>query len=117
MTRIHCNPADTLLIAPSDLHELVRGQERDLVERMTPIVRKQSVTLDLAHVERIDAAGITALISLYGSAHNAGNEFNVVHASPRVAEIIALVGLDRILISHNAVSSPHSEPCYTQPAA
>jgi anti-anti-sigma factor len=106
----------TLLVAPSELHELVRGQEHELVERLTPLVRKQGVTLDLTHVERIDAAGIAALISLYGAAHAAGNDFSVVNASARVAEIITIVGLDRILISGEAVPCPQ-EPCFAQPAA
>lgn len=109
----------TLLAAPHEMHELVRGQEQELVERLTPVVRRQSVTLDLARVERIDAAGIAALISLYGNAHAAGNEFMVVNAATRVAEILALVGLDRILISREAVQRPvpESEPCFAQPAA
>jgi anti-anti-sigma factor len=117
MTGILSHTADTLLIAPGDLHELVRGQEKDLVERLTPLVRKESVTLDLSHVERIDAAGIAALISLYGTARNAGNEFTIANASTRVTEILALVGLDRILMSHNAVPCPQSEPCFARPAA
>jgi anti-anti-sigma factor len=119
------SPTDgTLLTAAGELHELVRGQERELVERLTPLVRSQSVTLDLARVERIDAAGIAALISLYGSAHAAGNEFMIVNACTRVAEILALVGLDRILISRDAIRSatsaipgPQAEPCFAQPAA
>jgi anti-anti-sigma factor len=110
------NAEVTLLIAPSELHELVRGQEHELVDRLTPIVRKQSITLDLTHVERIDAAGIAALISLYGSAHAAENDFSVINASARVAEILAIVGLDRILITRDAVPCPQ-EPCYAQPAA
>ncbi len=114
----------TLLAAPHEMHELVRGQEQELVERLTPVVRRQSVTLDLARVERIDAAGIAALISLYGNAHAAGNEFMVVNAATRVAEILALVGLDRILISREAVQGrptatgvAENEPCFAQPAA
>ena len=110
------NAEVTLLIAPSELHELVRGQEHELVDRLTPMVRRQSVTLDLTHVERIDAAGIAALISLYGAAHAAGNDFAVVNASVRVAEILTLVGLDRILITRDAVPCPQ-EPCFAQPAA
>ena len=117
MNNILSHTEDTLLIAPGDLHELVRGQEQELVDRLTPLVRRQSVTLDLTHVERIDAAGIAALISLYGCAHTAGNDFAVVNASARVAEILALVGLDRILISHDAVPCPQPEPCFAQPAA
>lgn len=110
------NAEVTLLIPPSELHELVRGQEHELVDRLTPIVRRKSVTLDLTHVERIDAAGIAALISLYGAAHASGNDFSVMNACARVAEIIAIVGLDRILISRDAVPCPQ-EPCFAQPAA
>jgi|HubBroStandDraft_5_1064220.scaffolds.fasta_scaffold734084_1 anti-anti-sigma factor len=82
--------------------ELVRGQEDKLLERLTPVVRDQSVTLDLAKVERIDAAGITALITLYRLASEAGHSFAVANASPRVEEILGLVGLERILASQNA---------------
>jgi len=117
MTAIHTHSPDTLLIAPGDLRELVRGQEHELVERLTPIVTKQNVTLDLSHVERIDAAGIAALISLYGSAHNTGNAFHVVNASRHVTEILTIVGLDRILVSCNAVEAPQSEPCLARSAA
>jgi anti-anti-sigma factor len=117
MNAIHSQTEASLLVAPGDLHELVRGQEQDIVTRLTPLVRRQSVILDLKHVERIDAAGIAALVSLYGCAHNAGNDFSVVNASTRVAEILALVGLDRILISHPEVPCPQSEPCFAQPAA
>lgn len=109
--------ADTLRIAPDDPHELVRGLEQPLVERLTPLVRSQSVTLDLTHVERIDAAGISALISLYGLAQNAGNEFAIANASPRVREILSLVGLDRILMSHPAVHAARKDRCFVQPAA
>ncbi len=121
MTGIQRNLSNTLLIAPGDLHELVRGQEQDFVEHMTPIVRKQSVTLDFAQIERIDAAGIAALISLYGLAQNAGNEFSVVNACPHVIEILTLVSLDRILILPAAMTTPGTSPrtsrCFAQPAA
>jgi anti-anti-sigma factor len=117
MNGILINTAETLVLAPGDVHELVRGQEQYLVERLTPIVRRQNVTLDLRDVERIDAAGIAALISLYGAALSAGNEFAVVNASHRVAEILALVGLDRILLSHHADSESHSASCCEQSAA
>ena len=39
---------------PGDLHELVRGQEQTFLERMVPVVHRQSVSLDLGCVERID---------------------------------------------------------------
>jgi anti-anti-sigma factor len=117
MNGILSNTMETLLIGPGDLHELVRGKEQCLVERLTPVVRRQSVILDMRHVERIDAAGIAALISLYGAAQSAGNEFAIANASPRVEEILALVGLDRILITHSAVPAAQLEPCFERPAA
>jgi anti-anti-sigma factor len=122
MNAILSQTDDLLLIEPSELHELVRGQEQAIVTRLTPLVRRQSLTLDLTHVERIDAAGIAALISLYGCAHAAGNDFRVANASARVAEILVLVGLDRVLVSqdaasHDAVRSSQPEPCFAQPAA
>lgn len=117
MNAILCNTAEMVVMAPGDMHELVRGQEQCLLERFQPLVRRQSVTLDMRRVERIDAAGIAALISLYGSAHSAGNEFSVANVSPRVEEILRLVGLDHFLLSHNAVPRSHSALCFDQPAA
>jgi anti-anti-sigma factor len=102
---------------PCELTELVRGCDRHLVEEMTPIVRRQSVSLDITSVERIDAAGIAALISIYRVAKEAGNSFSVSNAAPHVAELLALVGLDGILLSHNVEPSSHSDCRSAQYAA
>jgi anti-anti-sigma factor len=101
----------------SELTELVRGNEQRLLERVAPLVRLQCVSLDLGSVERIDAAGIAALISLYGSACDAGHRFTVSNATPRVVQILALVGLDRILLSHNTRHTAHCGPRLVQSAA
>jgi anti-anti-sigma factor len=85
-----------------ELTELVKGNECRLVDEMTPVVQRRSVWLDLARVERIDAAGITALISLYRTAREAGNCFRIANLKPHVAEVLAIVGVDQILVSHNA---------------
>jgi len=102
---------------PCELTELVRGCDRHLVEEMTPIVRRQSVSLDMTSVERIDAAGISALISLYRMAREAGHCFSVANAAPRVVELLALVGLDGILLSHNAKLKSQSSTRLEQNAA
>lgn len=94
---------NAMVLATCELTELVRGQDRELVERLTPVVRKQNVALDLGMVDRIDAAGIAALIALYGLARDAGHGFAVANATSHVREILALVGLDRILLSQNAL--------------
>ncbi|MFZ0337244.1 MAG: STAS domain-containing protein [Terracidiphilus sp.] len=77
--------------------ELVRGTEQQLLKRLQPLVHRQNVTLDLAHIVRIDAAGLAALITLYCDACQAGYRFTIANPSPHVLEILAIVGLERIL--------------------
>ena len=102
MKGIECSKILTVAIeagANGEMVELVKGQEGALLDRVTPLVRDQSVTLDLRHVERIDAAGIAALITLYCAARKAEHEFTVSHATPRVEEILQLVGVKRLFAS------------------
>ncbi len=117
MTSVICNMMDTVTFSRGEMTELVRGRDEDLMRRVTPLVRQNDVALDLRGVERIDAAGIAALISLYGEAQETGHRFTVSNASARVAEILALVGLDRILLSQNVVLESHAEHCLERPAA
>jgi len=120
MNRNYQNVMDTTITIQGNLHELVRGEEQRLINELQPVVRAQSVTLDMRNIERIDAAGIAVLISLYGEARMSGHEFAIVNASHRVAEILELVGLDRILLSQNAqtvIPCPQGENCYEMPAA
>lgn len=86
--------------APSGMTELVRGNDHCLVAQLEPLVRRQNVALDLKAVDRIDAAGIAALIAIYGSAHEAGHEFRLCNVPTRVSQILALVGLEGILLAH-----------------
>jgi anti-anti-sigma factor len=101
----------------TELTELVRGNEQELLARLTPLVRSRSVILDLGQVQRIDAAGVAALISLHASAYEAGHCFTVVNTTPRVAEILSLVGLERILVSRNTVESSYPDSCLERSAA
>ncbi len=120
MTIMTCNESAASAIAqdgPIELTELVKGHEQALLEQMRPLVRGQSIALDLTPVERIDAAGMAALVTLYANACQAGHHFTVSNAQPRVARILALVGLDRILMSQNAVQSSHSGPLLQRSAA
>jgi anti-anti-sigma factor len=81
---------------------LVRGSEKEFLDWLMPLVNRQNVTLDLGSVERIDAAGIAALVSLYASACQTGHRFSIAHPSPHVAKILELVGLERILLANRA---------------
>ena len=90
--------------------ELVRGTEAQIINELLPLVKQGSVALDLSRVGRIVAAGIAALITLYCSAMEAGNDFSVVAPSSHVLELLRIVGLEAILIANcraNAVDSPH----------
>src|SRR5579872_2897474 len=82
-----CQPNEALVVAPDNMTELVRGEEQCLVQRVAPLLREKDVVLDLNRIERIDAAGIAALISLYSSARTYGHNFSVKCLSPRVAEM------------------------------
>ncbi|HUH63029.1 MAG TPA: STAS domain-containing protein [Terracidiphilus sp.] len=110
------NTNGAMVVAPCGLTELVRGHDRELIEEMTPVVRQQDVALDLKKVDRIDAAGISALISLYGQARDSGHSFAVANPTSHVKEILALVGLDRILLDPQ-VAERLEECCLAQSAA
>ena len=97
----HAGIGEAMVMTPCEPHELVRGQEQCLLERVAPALESQDVTLDMRYVTRIDAAGIAALIALYRTAEKAGTRFAILHATPHVAAILSLVGLDRILFSHD----------------
>jgi anti-anti-sigma factor len=116
----HANRA--VLAAPYDMTELVRGTDQRFVALFAPIVRERTIAIDLARVVRIDAAGIAALISLYGAATSAGHTFHVCNVNARVKEILTLVGLDHILVSHEPVSREVAQPttaaaCFARTAA
>jgi anti-anti-sigma factor len=104
-------------LAESGCTELVRDNERLLLERMQPLVERRCVSLDLHSVTRIDAAGLAALIKLYCAAREAGHTFTVSNPSPHVAEILALVGLERILESQNTDRFPSSSTRFEETAA
>lgn len=105
MTRTLFPSTGPELVPIETLTELVRGQDQLLLERYLPLARKGSVSLDFVSVRRVDAAGISALLSLYTAARKAGHAFTILNATPHVAQTLALVGLDRILLSQNAVRS------------
>lgn len=91
---------------PGETVELVRGQQEALIEQLKPLVLAHPVTLDMRAVERIDAAGIATLISLYCMARQAGHCFTICRVTPRVEEILLLVGLERMIVCHEA-----AQPC------
>lgn len=88
-----------------ELTELVRGQDQLLLERYLPIARRESVSLNFVSVRRVDAAGVSALVALYTAARKSGHLFTIINASPHVAQTLALLGLDSLLLSKNAAQT------------
>jgi anti-anti-sigma factor len=86
--------------------ELVRGTEDRILNKLMPRVRQESIALDLSGVERIDAAGIAALITLYCTAIESGTAFYVVSPSARVLDLLRLVGLESILVPAGNATEP-----------
>ena len=79
--------------------ELVRGSESEILRELLPRVKQESVALDLSGVDRIDAAGIASLITLYCTAVEAGRDFSIVSPSAHVLDLLRVVGLERILVA------------------
>jgi anti-anti-sigma factor len=98
-SRLNNSPLDSTTQTVSSVRQLVRGREQEILEELQPLVERRSVRLDLGSIERIDAAGLAALVSLYCAARKAGHDFEVVNPSQHVARILAIVGLDRVLLS------------------
>ena len=96
---------------------LVRGTETELLEEIMPLVQRQSLWLDLSRVERIDAAGLAALIALYRAAREAGRCFGVTNPTPHAKEILCLVGLDKFLLNEDSEEGVCPEPETAQNAA
>jgi anti-anti-sigma factor len=97
--------------------QLVGGQSTELTERLQPLVHDGNVALDMSSVKRIDAAGIAALVALYRSARDAGHRFSLTNVPARVAQILAVVGLEGLLVSHNAVRNSQCGSRRQRPAA
>jgi len=96
------SPSSSTTQFVSGVRQLVRGREREILEELQPLVESRSVRLDLGSIERIDAAGLAALVSLYCAACKAGHDFEVVNPSRQVERILAIVGLDRVLLSKDS---------------
>jgi anti-anti-sigma factor len=102
MNNILTHAKDLHVTAPAAFAELVRGNDQRFIGQFCPLVTECNLIIDMTAVQRIDAAGIAALISLYGCAREAGNTFHVSRVNPRVEEILQLVGLDHILVTSDA---------------
>jgi len=101
----------------SGVKELVRGREQEFLRELEPLVMRQNVTLDLEDTERIDAAGLAALVALYCEACKSGHRFAVANPSPHVRQILALVRLDAILVAGNTEEFCCFRPQFQETAA
>jgi anti-anti-sigma factor len=108
--QVNISPLNSTTQIVGGVRELVRGKEQEILEELRLLVLSRSVCLDLSLVERIDAAGLAALVSLYCAAAKARHDFSVINPRSHVARILAIVGLDRILVSTDTVGTPLPAP-------
>ena len=104
-SRLNNSPLDSTTQTVSGVRQLVKGREQEILEELQPLVESRSVRLDLGSIERIDAAGLAALVSLYCAARKAGHDFVVVNPPRHVARVLNIVGLDRVLVTNDSVDA------------
>src|SRR5947209_14147052 len=79
---------------------------------------KQTIMLDLAAVEAIDAGGLGLLVFLHTCAHGLGTELKLRNPTQRVAELFRLTNLNsvfEIFLSENVVSRPRVNVSFPAP--
>jgi len=78
---------------------LVAGEEiaalRETILRTAPNFK--ILIVNVRDVEKIDAAGISALVFAYSTAQSLGVRFRLAAVSPRLAELLKITRLDTIL--------------------
>jgi anti-anti-sigma regulatory factor len=63
-----------------------------------PRCRLYGVDCDVSHVRRAELASVEAMARAYVNALRLGSRIRFVNASPALEELIALVGLDGVLL-------------------
>ena len=63
----------------------------------------RDVVLDLGGVDFVDSVGLGGVVAVAKRVRSAGGRFCVARPDPRIWEVFALVGLDRILDCHPSV--------------
>jgi anti-anti-sigma factor len=76
--------------------ELTQKSRKAFLERMKPIVRASSVSLDLTEAGEVDAAGLGALVSLNKRAHESGHRIRLVGVQPNLAQLLRDVMLQTL---------------------
>ncbi len=74
------------------------------------------LTLDLCGVNQIDAAGVGTLVDLQQRVRQHGGRVQLASASARVRRVLALTGVDRLLMT-DVVDADGTLPCDTPPAS
>jgi anti-sigma B factor antagonist len=57
----------------------------------------RSATLDFAGLDYISSAGIGVIIETYKRLHGGGHTLRLIHMNPRVRNVFAYAGLDKLL--------------------
>jgi anti-anti-sigma factor len=64
---------------------------RNHVKALLP--KTKHVVLDLTDLSRMDSSGLGAIVSIYISAHNAGNTLELINLNARIRELFGMTNL------------------------
>ncbi|MDI6711270.1 MAG: STAS domain-containing protein [Bacillota bacterium] len=65
-------------------------------------VREHTLEVDLSGVSFVDSTGMKSLLDIYNDRRQKGGRMLVLRPQPDVAEVMQLVGLDRLLAQNTA---------------
>ena len=98
---------------------IVAGPERELLQdAVVGLADEHVITLDLAEVERIDAAGLGLLAFLQALGCAVGYELQLANPTPRVREVLELTRLESVLeVSGTEEAEDTTAGRFSSPAA
>ena len=84
----------------------VNGQLKSLINEVTS---DQDIVLDMERVEKIDSAGLAALVSLLDAVEKTGHRLRIANMQSRVRTVAGLVRLHKVIeIYHSVDFAIHS---------
>jgi len=92
--------------------QIVLGRECQRVEwAIEALIRegKRNVILDLANLTHIDSTGVGIIVTACGKMAAAAGELRLAALQPRIAEVIHIAKLDRILAVYPTVAAAAEE--------
>ena len=86
---------------------LVFGREVEGLETVIADLLKQGkkkIVLDVSALDYIDSAGIGTVVACLSNVKKAGGDMRLAGPNPRVARLLSMTGVDKLVTSYRSVS-------------